>query len=169
MAAANYSRLAAAQCGKACLSERLTQKLGEATGGFAIYAYVIMPDHLHLITNFARSSSETLRFINGIISRRVIDWLKEQGYQNSLKKLEKENKFGNYHYSLWDHHPNVRLLMTENMLMQRVHYTHQNPVRATLVNRAEEYYWSSVRYWNRAVCESEPLAMNLDNMRWRNR
>jgi len=37
-----------------------------------------------------------------------------------LRKLRQEVKRQNYRYSLWDHHPNVRLLMTENMLMERV-------------------------------------------------
>lgn len=46
------------------------------SAGFSIYAYVIMPDHLHAITDSNRKPSETLRYINGIISRRVIDHLK---------------------------------------------------------------------------------------------
>ena len=48
------------------------------SGGFALYAYVIMPDHLHLITGSERRPSEVLRFTNGIISRRVIDHLKDR-------------------------------------------------------------------------------------------
>ena len=137
------------------------------SGGFALYAYVLMPDHLHVITDSSRSSSDTLRFINGIIGRRVIDYLKEHGYQSSLKKLQHEVKTQRYQYSLWDHHPNVRLLMTENMLMERVHYTHQNPVRAGLVSRAEEYRWSSVRCWTGKMLDDEPLLMDLDRIKWR--
>jgi REP element-mobilizing transposase RayT len=65
------------------------EALNEArkSGGFAIYAYVIMLDHLHLITDSARSSADTLRFINGIVSRRVIDYLKESNFKSSLEKL----------------------------------------------------------------------------------
>jgi putative transposase len=137
------------------------------SGGFALYAYVLMPDHLHVITDSARSSSDTLRFINGIIGRRVIDYLKQHGYQSSLKKLQQEVKAQRYQYSLWDHHPNVRLLMTESMLMERVHYTHQNPVRAGLVSRAEEYRWSSVRCWTGKMVDDEPLLMDLDRIKWR--
>jgi len=137
------------------------------SGGFAIYAYVLMPDHLHVITDSGRSSSDTLRFINGIIGRRVIDYLKEHGYQSSLKKLQQEVKAQRYRYSLWDHHPNVRLLMTESMLMERVHYTHQNPVRAGLVNHDEEYRWSSVRCWSGKMLDDEPLLMDLDQIKWR--
>ena len=51
--------------------------------------------------------------------------------------------------------------------MQRVNYIHQNPVRAGLVERAEEYRWSSIRYWNRWPRDDEPLRVDLDKIAWR--
>src|SRR2546429_9127771 len=41
------------------------------SGKFALYAYVIMPDHLHVITDAILSPSKTLQFINGITGRRL--------------------------------------------------------------------------------------------------
>jgi hypothetical protein len=70
-------------------------------------------------------------------------------------------------FSLWDHHPDARLLLTEEMLMQRVHYTHQNPGRAKLVERAEDYRWSSVRCWSGKLLPDEPILMDLDRIKWR--
>ena len=137
------------------------------SGRFALYAYVIMPDHLHVVTDSARSSADTLRFINGIIGHRVIVHLKERGYESSLLKLRQETKPRHYLHSLWDHHPNVRLLLTEKMLMERVHYVHDNPVRAQLVERAEDYRYSSVRCWNGRPRNDEPLLMDLDRIKWR--
>lgn len=137
------------------------------SGGFALYAYVIMPDHFHVITDSARSSADTLRFINGIIGRRIIDYLKDHNHAQSLEKLRHETKKKDYRYSVFDHHPNVRLLLTEKMLMERVNYTHQNPVRAGLVKRAEDYLWSSVRCWIGGTLEDEPLLMDLDLIKWR--
>src|SRR5256884_9718877 len=58
------------------------------SGGFSIYAYIIMPDHLHAITDSALKPSKILQYINGIISRRVIDHLKERGHNASLRKLQ---------------------------------------------------------------------------------
>jgi len=137
------------------------------SGGFALYPYVIMPDHLHVITDSTVSPSRTLQFINGIVSRRVIDYLKLKNYETSLKKLRHEIGPRRYKHSLWDHHPDARLLLTEKMLMQRVHYTHRNPVRANLVERPEEYRWSSIRYWNGGILEDEPLRMEIDRIKWR--
>jgi putative transposase len=151
------------------LKEIACKALDEArkSGRFALYAYVIMPDHLHTITDSGRSSEETLRFINGITGHDVIGHLKERGYERSLLKLRHESKRRHYRHSLWDHHPNVRVLLTEKMLMERVHYLHQNPVRAGLVERAEDYRYSSVRCWNGKPLEDEPLLMNLDRIKWR--
>ncbi len=137
------------------------------SGKFALYAYVIMPDHIHVITDSILSATRTLQFINGITGRRVIDYLKEQNHEGSLKKLRHEIRPRRYSYSLWDHHPDARLLLSEKMLMQRVHYTHQNPVRAGLVEHPEEYRWSSVRCWSRKILQDEPLLMDIDRIRWR--
>lgn len=137
------------------------------SGGFLIYAYVIMPDHFHLVTNSSRESSDILRFVNGITGRRVIDWLRQNDFRSSLEKLRISDRERRHRYSLWDHHPNVRLLWNEQMLMERVHYTHQNPVRLGLVERAEDYRWSSVRYWNRTMLADEPLHLDIDKIEWR--
>ena len=137
------------------------------SGKFALYAYVIMPDHLHVVTDSTLSPARTLQFINGITSRRIIDYLKEHNYEVSLKKLRHETRPRHYTHSLWDHHPDARLLLTESMLMQRVHYTHQNPVRSGLIEKAEDYRWSSIRCWNGNPWDDEPLLMDIDRIKWR--
>jgi REP element-mobilizing transposase RayT len=62
------------------------------SGKFSLYAYVIMPDHFHVITDSARSSADTLRFINGIMSHNVIAHLREKGYESSLQKTATGNQ-----------------------------------------------------------------------------
>src|ERR1043166_1675527 len=123
--------------------------------------------HLHVITDGDKKAAVVLRFINGIISRRVIDYLKNEGHQSSLEKLRRESSARGYEYSLWNHHSNVRLLTSESMFMQRVHYTHQNPVRLGLVECAEDYRYSSVRVWNCSPSEDEPLSVDIREMKWR--
>lgn len=126
-----------------------------------------MPDHLHVITDSLKKASVVLRFINGIMGRRIIDFLKEQQHWASLEKLRHEEYRRAHRYSLWDHHPNIRLLTSESMLMQRVNYTHQNPVRAGLVDKAEDYMYSSARIWNRRPLDDEPLLVDIDKICWR--
>jgi putative transposase len=150
---------------KSVACDALTE--ARTSGGFLIFAYVIMPDHFHLISDSEKKPAKVLQFVNGIVSRRVIDFLKQHGHGSSLKKLQHQEYRRGHKYSLWDHHPNVRLLTSENMLMERVQYTHQNPVSAGLVNRAEDYFYSSVRIWNRMPLEDEPLTVDLGKLRLR--
>src|SRR5215510_975681 len=137
------------------------------SGKFALYAYVIMPDHLHVITDSVLTIARTLQFINGIISRRIIGYLKDNGHSTSLNKLRHAKGPRGYSHSLWDHHPDARLLLSEKMLMHRVHYTHQNPVRAGLVEQPADYRWSSVRCWTGNILDDEPLIMDIDKIKWR--
>jgi putative transposase len=137
------------------------------SGRFAIFAYVIMLDHLHVITDGARKPSDTLRFINGIAGHRVIGYLRDGGYTASLEKLRDTKKIREHKYSLWDGHSNVFLVTSESVFMQRVNYIHQNPVRAGLVGQPEDYRWSSARCWSRRALDDEPLLMDLEQITWR--
>jgi putative transposase len=139
------------------------------SGGFSIYAYVIMPDHLHVITDSILRPSKVLQYINGIISRRVIDHLKDHGHNASLQKLRRESGTRRHRYSLWEHHSNVLPIFSEDMLMQKVNYIHQNPVRGELIERAEEYRWSSARIWKRCRLDDEPLIIDVERIKWRSR
>lgn len=146
-----------------------TAALDEArrSGGFALFAYVIMPDHLHLVTDGKLRASETLRYVNGILSHRVLGYLKDNGFTESLEKLRSAPKGRRHVYSLVDHHSNAVPVFSEAYFMQKVNYLHQNPVRASLTARAEDYLWSSIRYWLERPREDEPLRMDLETIIWR--
>ena len=128
-----------------------------------------MPDHFHLLIGTSKKPSEALRYVNGITSRRVIDYLKEGGFDRSLEKLRRSEGERQHRYSLWDHHPNLKRVTDEGVFMQKVHYIHQNPVRAGLVERAEDYRWSSIRCWNKCPREDEPLLMDISAIKWKSR
>jgi len=137
------------------------------SAGFLLFAYVVMLDHLHTIVGSELKPSKVLQFINGIVSHRIIQYLKEQGHERSLLKLRHCDRGRNYRYSLWDHHPNAKLLPNEEMFLQKVNYLHQNPVRAGLVEHPQDYLWSSARIWARKPIGNEPLLIDIDKIQWR--
>jgi REP element-mobilizing transposase RayT len=137
------------------------------SGGFALFAYVIMPEHLHVLADGTLKASDTLRYLNGILSHRVIEFLREGGFTTSLEKLRGARKGRGHEYSLVDHHSNGLPVFSEGFFMQKVNYIHLNPVRAGLVARAEDYRWSSARQWWGQVAEDEPLRMDLEKIDWR--
>ncbi|MGI8731771.1 MAG: REP-associated tyrosine transposase [Pyrinomonadaceae bacterium] len=150
------------------IKDLVCSALNEArtSAGLLLFAYVIMPEHLHAFIGSDRKPSEVLRYINGISSRRLINYLKARRYESSLQKLKRAQGARAYQYSLWDHHPNVKLITTENGFMEKVNYIHLNPVRAGLVEQPQDYRWSSVRCWMRNPLETEPLTMDLDQIAW---
>ena len=70
------------------MKDVLCRALDEArkSAGFLLFAYVIMIDHLHLITSRPTTTSDVLRVLKGLTAHRVIDYLKENNYLSSLSK-----------------------------------------------------------------------------------
>lgn len=135
--------------------------------GFLLFAYVLMPDHAHLLTDAPVKPSRVLQFIKGTISHRVISYLKEHNYEQSLRKLQHGDWKRNHRYSLWQHDSDVFSVTAESKFMEKVNYIHLNPVRAGLVERPEEYRWSSARWWKGTPNADEPLRIDLDKIEWR--
>jgi REP element-mobilizing transposase RayT len=145
------------------------QALDEArkSGGFLLFAYVIMPNHVHLLTDCPRTSADVLRRVKGLTARRVIDYLKGNDYRSSLAKLRHTQWKRKHTHSLWQQEKNVLSIFSEGMFMQKVNYIHLNPVRAELVNRTTDYRWSSARVWRRLEVDDEPLKVDFDRIAWR--
>lgn len=150
---------------KAVICEALNE--ARNSGGFLIFAYVLMRDHLHLLTNQPKTSAEVLRYLKGITARRTIDYLRQNNFQSSLAKLQHESWKRDHKYSLWQQEKNVFSIYSEAMFMEKVNYIHLNPVRAGLVERAIDYRWSSARIWQRCPTEDEPLNVDLKQIAWR--
>ncbi len=132
-----------------------------------IFAYVLMHDHIHLITDSSRSIAETLKFTNGIVARRVINYLKENNHAESLLKLRIQMRNRQHKYTLFQHHPNAFEIYGEDTMMQKVNYVHLNPVRAGLTHHPDDYLFSSARLWQGKALEHEPLVTDHRSIKWR--
>jgi REP element-mobilizing transposase RayT len=149
------------------LKEVLCQAIDEARKRFLLFAYVIMLDHLHLLTSKPSTTSEVLRVLKSLTARRVIDYLTENNHLSSLAKLKHRERDRNYKYSLWQTEKNVLPVFSEAMFMEKLNYIHQNPVRANIVDTAVEYRWSSARIWQGCPTDNEPLQIDKDLIYWR--
>jgi REP element-mobilizing transposase RayT len=153
-------------------TDKLKQIAAEAfnearrSAGLLIFAYVLMPDHYHMITDSTREPSETARYLNGISAKRILDYLKEHAL-DSLDKLRTFEKKRGYKHSVWEHHPDKFLITSDSMFIQKRNYIHDNPVRAGLADNPDDYLYSSSRIWNRRPLENEPLRVDIDQIEWR--
>jgi putative transposase len=100
---------------------------------------------------------DVLRFLNGISTKRIIDHLKANGYEESLAKLRIQQRENKHKYSVYEHHSDAIRITGENAFMQKVDYIHLNPVKADLVEHSDEHIYSSSRQWHGRAMDNEPL------------
>lgn len=134
--------------------------------GILILAYVIMLDHVHLLVYSDKVMSDVLRLFNGVSARRIIQYLKEHGYDRSLFKLRGETRERNHKHSVWQHHPDSLEIFGEETFRKKVEYIHMNPVRAELIANPLEYRFSSARLWA-DLASDEPLMTDHLEIDWR--
>ncbi len=127
-----------------------------------------MPDHGHIVTGGELTPSNTLRYLNGISARRIVDVLKsDPRFETSLNKLKIQTR-DDHKFSVWQHHPNTYIITSEGMMMQKVNYVHKNPVEAGMVEAMEDYRFSSARFWLRKpLLDDEPLEVDIKKIDWR--
>jgi len=95
----------------------------------AIHAYVLMTNHVHLLLT-PEDDGAMSRFMQNI-GRRYVRYINDR-YERSGTLWE-----GRYHSEVVD---------VEQHLLSCYQYIEMNPVRAGIVTRPSEYYWSSARW-----------------------
>jgi putative transposase len=124
------------------ISEALSRCEGSVT------AFVLMPDHLHLIIYLPREGMLHAfnRHWRGRSARRIIDMLQQQEDRQTLDVLARHAN-GECRYALWKEQVRCLPVVTEKKLGRLVSYVHANPVRRGLVAAADEWPFSSFRFY----------------------
>lgn len=128
---------------------------------FDLWAYVFMPDHVHLLicpNTPQYSVSDILLSIKQPVSRRAIDYLKNEK-PDGLKYVTTSQQHRPYHF--WQkgggYDRNITKLKTA---VDSVRYIHNNPVRKGLVETADQWYYSSAADWQNI--RQGPIAIDFD-------
>ena len=111
-----------------------------------IYAYVIMENHLHLIASSEQLSKEIGDF-KSFTARKIIDFLTERNARHILGQLDfhKLRHKRDRAYQLWQEGSHPQLIQSEDMMLQKVEYIHDNPVRRGYVDDPAHWRYSSAR------------------------
>ncbi len=122
--------------------------------GLIIYAYVIMSSHIHMIVSASEESdglSAIIRDLKKFTSKQLIKWTLESSQESRgdwldvvFKYYGKFNK-NNQTYQLWQQNNYPKLCVHRRFTKQKLIYIHENPVKAGIVENAEEYRYSSAR------------------------
>jgi putative transposase len=116
----------------------------------AIWAYVIMPEHVHVLI-WPRDEIYEVRLIRTAlkvpVQRRALRYLRQEA-PSFLEKLRDEQPNGDLHYRFWQRGGGYDRNITElATLHQMIEYIHWNPVRRGLVEQPTEWLWSSARFY----------------------
>jgi putative transposase len=117
--------------------------------GFDLWAWVIMPEHVHLLI-WPRAPGHKIERILADIKRPVgqnaIAWLESRA-PSFLARLTVKTRSRTYRH-FWQPGPGQdRNVYEPESAHQVVEYIHGNPVRRGLVKRAEDWPWSSAADW----------------------
>jgi putative transposase len=125
-----------------------------------VWAYVIMPEHVHLLLAPREEGVAVGRFVGRIkekVARRGIAWLEQHATKWLDRITLQEGQITRRRF--WQpgggYDRKVDQLKT---LQAMIDYIHANPVRRGLVERPEDWEWSSARFY--AGIDSVKLQMD---------
>ncbi len=116
--------------------------------GLNLFAYVIMTNHIHLL---ASSQTENLSGFNrdfkNFTAKQILevmntseesrrDWMKMVFEYHGKYKPDQSNQ-------IWTHESHAEQIFSQKFIEQKVDYIHNNPVRAGIVVKPEDYQYSS--------------------------
>lgn len=129
-----------------CLVENLNYCVNEK--GMELYAWCIMPSHIHLVFrstltkpeillgSFKSSTSKQLIKLIKLIAENMVESRREW-LLNSFKKAGSANP-NNSGYQFWQQHNHPTELWSAHVIQQKIDYTHNNPVEAGFVENDYE-------------------------------
>ena len=117
--------------------------------GMIIYGYVIMSNHLHLIIQSSDGKlSDLLRDFKKFTAKTILEKIQTEPESRREWMLERfklatETHSRNKNYQFWQYGNHAEEIYTEHFLWSKLDYIHMNPVRAGIVNKMEDYIYSS--------------------------
>jgi putative transposase len=115
---------------------------------FLLLAYVLMPEHVHLLVYPVASGPRIARLLADVkrpFSRRVKRHLAETE-SSTLGRLTVPQRSGDAHFHVWQDGPGYDRNLTEpRAIVAAIEYLHANPARRGLCRRAIDWPWSSAR------------------------
>lgn len=125
--------------------------------GLIVFAWCIMPNHTHMIigTTGKMKLEDIIRDLKSYTSKRIHDDLDARSefdlaasdWLRTFERIGTQNS-KNIGFQLWQTHYHGVELSTNEMMDQRLNYTHNNPVKAKLSTVPEDWIWSSAIDYN---------------------
>ena len=145
-------------------------KFCQENKGLNLYAYVIMSNHIHLMAQSETGDlSGIIRDFKNFTGRKIVDIINDNGLESRSEWMkmifEYHGKYKNKQDNqIWTHENHAEQIYSQKFIVQKLNYIHNNPVRSAIVQKAEDYLYSSAR--NYAGLDSIIDITKLD-IRWK--
>ena len=121
-------------------------KFCQKNKGFCVFGWVIMSNHVHMICSCRQGFelSDVLRDFKKFTSTAIVDAIeanKRESRKSWMLWLFKQKD----EILFWQPGNHPEEIRTREFFRQKLDYIHNNPVRAGVVDKAEEYNYSSAR------------------------
>ena len=113
---------------------------------YEIIAYVIMPSHFHWILKVEPKKGTISDIMRDLKKYSAWDILEALGKDKSPLLISFENcEIPRQKRQLWMHRFDDEVIRNEKMLWTKIKYINNNPFEAGIVDKAEDYKYSSAR------------------------
>jgi len=114
-------------------------------GDFVLLAYVLMPNHIHIILkpNNEIPISKIIGSLKRITSREISDFLGQANMTGLANKIKISATHEPQASRIWKPRFDCFVINSEKTLVQKIEYIHANPVKAGFVDKAEDWKYSS--------------------------
>ncbi|MBI3136183.1 MAG: transposase [Bacteroidetes bacterium] len=120
--------------------------------GLNVFAYVLMTNHLHLIVSAEDQFrlSDIVRDFKTHTSKKIIALIESESESRrewllNIFALSAAESNKHQKYKFWQSGNHAIELYSEQFVWKKIQYIHDNPVRAKIVSRQEDYIYSSAR------------------------
>ena len=123
--------------------------LGRDRGQYHLWAYVVMPEHVHVVLGPRPGVpiSQILTTLKQSVAKRALLWLKEHATA-FLHNLEDVQPNGRRSHRFWQRGGGYdRNLWSAAEIHEKIEYVHNNPIRCDLASAPERWPWSSALAW----------------------
>ncbi len=117
-----------------------------------IHAWCIMTNHVHMIISSEQDElSNIMRDIKSFTSKTLKKRISNNSRESrkkwmlDLMKIAGDNNGNNKGFQFWQQNNHPLILNSNSLFEQKLNYIHNNPVKAGIVEKAEDYLYSSAR------------------------
>ena len=131
-------------------------KYCQAQKGLEIYAWVLMTNHLHMIVGIdsnqsTNTISDVLRDFKKFTSKAIVKAIQDNPAESRKEWLlnrfwfrgVNDSKIKNYKF--WQDGSYIETIYSYEFYKEKLNYIHMNPVKQEIVDRPEDYIYSSAQ------------------------